>query len=225
MGRPTTCSLATKCIPTSSFSINGYPPFLFFFSFSSSSSSLHILSNSPTSISSLQKPPFSYSFSQSDSSFSISLTWNSIPFPTSPIFSMASKSKTKKTSYVLFCDAFNLTRRNRVVRLNESPPLTYRSQDHLLANARAGLVRFSNFLIFEFCFDLLFQYVFGYVNAWVLLWDGFRWKPDTLGGVGTCLGWVLIKICLKMSKNTSLFGLMCTQVLACVRSLYSCIHS
>ena len=84
---------------------------------------------------------------------------------------------------------------------------------------------FQTFLIFEFCFDILFQYVFGYVNAWVLLWDGFRWKPDTLGGVGTRLGRFLIKICLKMSKKTSLSGFMWTQVLAYVRSLYSCIRS
>ncbi|KAL0004964.1 hypothetical protein SO802_012525 [Lithocarpus litseifolius] len=44
---------------------------------------------------------------------------------------MARKSKTKKTSYVLSSDAFNLTRQNWAIRLNESPPLTYKPQDYL----------------------------------------------------------------------------------------------
>ena len=59
------------------------------------------------------------------------------------IFSMAPKSK--KTSYVLSSDAFNLTCWNGTVRLNESPLLTYRPQDHLLEGTRTGLVSFSNF--------------------------------------------------------------------------------
>ena len=44
------------------------------------------------------------------------------------------------------------------------------------------------------------------------------------GGVGTCLGRLLIEMCLKMSKNTSLSGFTCTRVSACVRSLYSCVR-
>ena len=34
-----------------------------------------------------------------------------------------------------------------------------------------------------------------------MLWDGFRWKPDVLGGVGTCLGWVLNHGRPRMSKK------------------------
>ena len=56
---------------------------------------------------------------------------------------MAPKSKTKKTSYVLSSDAFNLKCWNGAVRLNEFPSLAYRAQDHLFANARAGLVNFT----------------------------------------------------------------------------------
>ena len=57
------------------------------------------------------------------------------------------------------------------------------------------------FLIFKFLFDILFWCVFGHVSAWVLLWDEFRWKPDILGGVGTCLGLILDDASLKMLKN------------------------
>ena len=39
---------------------------------------------------------------------------------------MIPKSKTKKTSYVLSNDAFNLSHSNRAVRLTNSPPLTCR---------------------------------------------------------------------------------------------------
>ena len=96
----------------------------------------------------------------------------------------------------------NLTRWIRATRLNEPPPLLYRPNDHLLDNARLGLVSFSNFLIFKFCSNLLFQSIFSLVNAWVLSWDGFRWKPSVLGRVGICLGWVLIQGRPKMVKNT-----------------------
>ena len=52
----------------------------FFFSFSSSPSSLHIIPNSLTSIFSLYKTlPLSHSFSQSDSSLLNLLIWNSLP--------------------------------------------------------------------------------------------------------------------------------------------------
>ena len=47
--------------------------------------------------------------------------------------------------------------------------------------------------------------------------DGFRWKPDTLRGIGTCLGWVLIEKTLKKSKNT----LLCSFLCACA----ACIHA
>ena len=52
----------------------------------------------------------------------------------------------------------------------------------------------------------------------------FRWKLDTLGGVGTCLGWVLIEACLKMSKNDplSMFTHMWTR--ACIQGLHSCVR-
>ena len=61
---------------------------------------------------------------------------------------------------------------------------------------------FKLFSFSSFFFIFYFDVFFGHVNAWVLLWDGFRWKRDTLGGVGTCLGLILDDICLKMSKDT-----------------------
>ena len=120
--------------------------------FSSSSSSLHILSNSPTSIFSFYKYSLllSHFFSQTDSSLSKFLIQNSLPLPNSLIFFMAPKSKTKKTSYMFSSDAFNLTCWNEVVRLNESPPLTYKPQDHLSEGARVGSISFSNFSHFLF---------------------------------------------------------------------------
>ena len=63
---------------------------------------------------------------------------------------MAPKSKTKKTSYVISGDVFNLIHYNEAVRLNESPQLIYRPQDHLLEGARARLVSFSSFPHFKF---------------------------------------------------------------------------
>ena len=62
---------------------------------------------------------------------------------------MAPKSKTKKTSYVIFGDVFNFTHWNGAVRLNESPPLIYRPQDHVSENARATLVSFTSFPHFQ----------------------------------------------------------------------------
>ena len=58
------------------------------------------------------------------------------------ISSMAPKSK--KTSYMLSSDAFNLTAWSGVVRLMEPLPI-YRLEDHLSANARNRLVSFSFF--------------------------------------------------------------------------------
>ena len=55
------------------------------------------------------------------------------------------------------------------------------------------------FLIFKLLFDLWFECVFGYLNAWVLLYDGFRGKPNVLGGIETCLRWILDDASLKMS--------------------------
>ena len=116
--------------------------------FSSSSSSLHILSNSPTSIFSLYKTPY---FSLTSSHNLILLKYSHLKLSSSPsslIFSMAPKSK--KTFYVFSNDAFNLTCWNEVVRLNESPPLTYKPQDHLSEGARVGSISFSNFSHFLF---------------------------------------------------------------------------
>lgn len=67
-----------------------------------------------------------------------------------------------------------------------------------------------------FLFYLPFQYLSGHVNAWVLLWDWFRWKHDILGGVGIYLRLILDHACLKISKN-------CFCLWACIRSLNSCI--
>ena len=107
--------------------------------------------------------------------------------------------KAKKSSYILSSNAFHLTCWSEATRLVGPPPLTYRPENHIPI---CEFVSFFNFfLIFKFLSDLRSKCVFGYVNAWVLLWDGFRWKPDTLGGVGTCLGLILDDASLKMSKN------------------------
>ena len=107
--------------------------------------------------------------------------------------------KAKKSSYVLFVDAFHLTRWIGATRLVGLPPLTYWLENDI---PMGEFVSFSFFfLTFKFLSNLWFECVFGYLNAWVLLWDGLRWKPDVLGGVGTCLGWILDDASLKMSKN------------------------
>ena len=141
-------------IPASLNFSNGYQPFFFFFF--SSPSFLHILSNST-------KLPTFLSFPHHLIS---SLTFyhpKLLSSPSSLIFSMAPKSK--KTSYVLFSDNSNLTRWNRVVRLNESPPLTYRPQDHLSEGPRTRSVSFSKFSHFPliFCFNMfLDMYMLGF---------------------------------------------------------------
>ena len=76
--------------------------------------------------------------------------------------------KSKKTSYVLFSDNSNLTRWNRVVRLNESPPLTYRPQDHLSEGARTRSVSFSKFSHF-----LIFLWSFVLICFWTCICLGF----------------------------------------------------
>ena len=54
------------------------------------------------------------------------------------------------------------------------------------------------------------------------MWDGFRWKPDALLGVGTCLGLILDETSLKMSKN-------CFCICSCMCRLgpayTTCIHA
>ena len=85
------------------------------------------------------------------------------PFPSLLIFSMAPK----KISYVLSNNAFNLACWNGVVRLNESPSLTYRLRDHLLKGASPGSVSFPNFSHF-----------------WVFLWSSILicfWTCKCLG--------------------------------------------
>ena len=79
------------------------------------------------------------------------------------------------------------------------PPLTYWPENHILAGESISFSFF--FFIFKFPFDCWLKCVFCYVNAWVLLWDGFRWKPDVLGGLEICLGLILDDASLKMLKN------------------------
>ena len=74
---------------------------------------------------------------------------NSLPFSNYLIFSMEPKSKTKKTSYSIFSEIFNLTCQDGATRLTKSPPLIYKPQNHLLEGAQAGLVSFSNFSHFS----------------------------------------------------------------------------
>ena len=69
--------------------------------------------------------------------------------------SMAPKSR--KSSYLLSTDDFHLTCWNGPVRLATTPPLTYRSQQHLSEGARAGLVSISNFSHFS-SFPLIFYF-------------------------------------------------------------------
>ena len=51
------------------------------------------------------------------------------------------------------------------------------------------------------------------MNAWVLLWDEFRWKLDVLGGLGTCLGLIL--------DDASLIWKNCFCLCSCMRGLRS----
>ena len=151
---------------------NSYQLFIFLFSssFSSFPSHLHILYNS--SLFSLYKNLhllflfLTISDSPTLSNFLISLF--SLFLSSSP--SMAPKAK--KSSHVLFANAFRLTHWSRAVRLVGSPPLTYQPKNHI---PMGEFVSFSFFfLIFKFLSDLWFECVFCYVNSWVLLWDGFR---------------------------------------------------
>ena len=105
-----TCSLSIRCIPASSFFSNGYWPFFFPFILFISLI-LHIPSNFLTSIFSLRNPlslslilPHNLILSSHTLSFEI-LSLSQIR-SSSP---MIPKSKTKKTSYVLSNDAFNLS--------------------------------------------------------------------------------------------------------------------
>jgi len=48
------------------------------------------------------------------------------------------------------------------------------------------------------------------------------WKPDTLGRVGTCLGWVLVEKSLRMSKNTLLCSFLRVQPVFMHTQVCSC---
>jgi len=65
---------------------------------------------------------------------------------------MAHKTMTKKTSYEISGEVFNLTHKDGALWQIESPPLTFRPQNHLLEGARTRSVSFLTFLIFKFCF-------------------------------------------------------------------------
>ena len=122
-----------------------FPLFIFltvtnrFFFFSLFSSSFHFLSNFSTSSLFLQKLCLPLISSSIHHQKSLSQTL-SFP-PMAP--------KTKKPSYLITSDVFNLTHQVRATRLNESPPLLYKPNDHLSDNARARLVSFSNFSHFQ----------------------------------------------------------------------------
>ena len=120
-------------------------PIIFFFSFSLSSL---ISSHSPT----LFTKTFCFSLipSLSDSHLLLQsqLLSQTLSFP-----SMAPK----KSSYILSIDAFHLTCWNGVVRLTTAPPLTCRSQQHLLEGARVGSISFLNFSHFS-SFPLIFHF-------------------------------------------------------------------
>ena len=129
---------------SSSFFSNGYQPFLFFHSFHLPHLFIFPLTLS-TKTSCLSLIP-----SQSDPHF---LLQSQLLSQTLSFTSMAPKS------YDLSTDAFHLTRWNGAVRPTAGPPLTYRSQQHLLKGARAGSVSFSNFSHFSifpliFCFNI-----------------------------------------------------------------------
>ena len=122
---------------------------------SSSSSSLYILSNSLTSFFLSTKPSALLLFLHSHNLILSSFLKLFHLFQTLSSSPMAPKSKTKKTSYVISGDVFNLTHWNGDVWLNESPLLVYRPQDHLSEGAKMSkffkLFSFSSsILIFRF---------------------------------------------------------------------------
>ena len=84
--------------------------------------------------------------------------------------------KSKKSSYVIFGDMFNLTHWNGAMSLKESPSLTYRPHDHLLESARTGLVSFSNFSHFWGLLWSLILICFWICKCLGFLWDEFWWK-------------------------------------------------
>ena len=80
---------------------------------------------------------------------------NSLPFSNYLIFSMEPKSKTKKTSYSIFSEIFNLTCQDGATRLTKSPPLIYKPQNHLLEGCMGQIGKFFKlFSFFSFCSDL-----------------------------------------------------------------------
>ena len=96
-------------------------------------------------------------------------------------------AKAKKSSYILSFDVFYLTRWSGAMKLMGPLPLTYQPKNHI---PMAESINFQFFLIFKFLFDLPF-------------WCVFRWKPNTLGGVETCLEMILGDMCWKMLKDSS----------------------
>ena len=137
--------------------------------------------------------------------------------------------KAKKSFYVLSSNAFHLTRYSGATRLVGPSPLTYRPKNHIPMGECVGFSFFlSHFQVS--LWSLVLMCFFNYVIAWVLLWNRYRWKPDVLGRVGTCLGLILDDASLKMSKNCfclllacvgsglhMLLVFMCTQLYSCVR--------
>ena len=132
---------------------------------------------------------------------------------------------------ILLCpsNAFDLTRYSGATRLVGPSPLTYRPKNHIPMGECVGFSFFlSHFQVS--LWSLVLMCFFNYVIAWVLLWNRYRWKPDVLGRVGTCLGLILDDASLKMSKNCfclllacvgsglhMLLVFMCTQLYSCVR--------
>ena len=186
---------------------NGYQPFLFFSSssLSSSPSHLHILHNS--SLFSLYKNLSSF-FSSLPDSLILS---NSLIFPFLPFFSSSSQMapKAKKSSYILSADAFHFTRWNGATRLVGPLPLTYWPENHIPIGES---ISFSFFFLFSSSSLIFGLNVFYLSKCLGFVVDGFRWKPDALGRVGTCLGCIFDNAFLKMLKN-------CFCLCSCVRGL------
>ena len=93
--------------------------------------------------------------------------------------------KAKKSFYVLFADAFHLTRWIGTTRLVGPPPLTYRLENH---------IPMGEFVSFSFFFSH-FQ-----VPLWSLVWMCF-WLSKCLG---FAVGWVKMETwCLRRGRNVS----------------------
>ena len=160
----------------------------FFFLFFSSSSILQILTNFLTFHFSYTKPNYSHLISL----FCIPSQFQNL----SLLFSIKLSQETMapKNSYTIFGNIFNLTHWIGATWLNDASPLLCRLNQHLSHNTRLGLVSFfKKILISSFYSNLPFLSIFWLVNAYVLWWEGFRWKPCELGWVETCLRLILIQ--------------------------------